>query len=79
MDKSSFLVDIGTIVSRLKNVDVAYIFGSFLEGEEFNDIDIALLLSKNLNPYKSLKFSLKVNWRDRPSPDLSLIYASSVK
>lgn len=60
MDKSSFLVDIGTIVSRLKNVDVAYIFGSFLEGEEFNDIDIALLLSINLNPYKSLKFSLKV-------------------
>jgi hypothetical protein len=60
MDKSSFLVDIGTIVSRSKNVDLAYIFGSFLEGEEFNDIDIASLLSKNLNPYKSLKFSLKV-------------------
>lgn len=60
MDKSSFLVDIGTIVFGLKNVDVAYIFGSFLEGEEFNDIDIALLLSENLDPYKSLKFSLKV-------------------
>jgi predicted nucleotidyltransferase len=60
MDKSSFLADIGTIVSRLKNVDVAYIFGSFLEGEEFNDIDIALLLSEDLDPYKGLKFSLKV-------------------
>ena len=53
-------MDIGTIVFGLKNVDVAYIFGSFLEGEEFNDIDIALLLSENLDPYKSLKFSLKV-------------------
>jgi predicted nucleotidyltransferase len=60
MDKSSFLADIGTVVARLKNVDVAYIFGSFLEGEEFNDIDIALLLSEDLDPYKGLKFSLKV-------------------
>ncbi len=60
MDKSSFLADIGTVVVRLKNVDVAYIFGSFLEGEEFNDIDIALLLSEDLDPYKGFKFSLKV-------------------
>lgn len=60
MDKSSFLADIVTFVSRLKNVDVAYIFGSFLEGEEFNDIDIALLLSEDLDPYKGLRFSLKV-------------------
>lgn len=60
MDKSSFLADIVTVVARLKNVDVAYIFGSFLEGEEFNDIDIALLLSEDLDPYKGLKFSLKV-------------------
>ena len=39
-----------------------FIFGSFLEGAEFNDIDIALLLSKELglDPFKSLKFSLKV-------------------
>jgi uncharacterized protein len=60
MDKSSFLADIVTVVARLKNVDVAYIFGSFLEGEEFNDIDIALLLSEDLDSYKGLKFSLKV-------------------
>jgi hypothetical protein len=31
MDKSSFLADIGKIVAGLKNVDAAYIFGSFLE------------------------------------------------
>jgi uncharacterized protein len=62
MDKSSFLADIGKIVAGLKNVDAAYIFGSFLEREEFNDIDIALLLSEehDLDPYKSLKFSLRV-------------------
>jgi predicted nucleotidyltransferase len=62
MDKSSFLADIGKIIAELKEVDVAYIFGSFLESEEFNDIDVALLLSEELSlePYKSLKFSLRV-------------------
>ncbi len=62
MDKSSFLADIGMIIAGLKEVDVAYIFGSFLEKDEFNDIDVALLLSEELclDPYKSLKFSLRV-------------------
>jgi len=60
MDKSSFLADIGRIVAGLKEVDVAYIFGSFLERNEFNDIDVALLLSEGMDPYKSLKFSLRV-------------------
>lgn len=44
----------------MKEVNTAYIFGSFLEKEDFNDIDVALLLSESLDPYKSLKFSLKV-------------------
>jgi predicted nucleotidyltransferase len=60
MDKSIFLVDVSKILAELKEVDVAYIFGSFLERKDFNDIDIALLLSESLDPYKSLKFSLKV-------------------
>jgi uncharacterized protein len=62
MDKSSFLAEISKIITGLKDADVAYIFGSFLEGEEFNDIDVALLLSEemSLDPYKSLKFSLKI-------------------
>ena len=60
MDKSSFLVDIGRILAGLKEVDAAYIFGSFLERKDFNDIDVALLLSESLDPYNSLKFSLRV-------------------
>lgn len=60
MDKSSFLADISRILAGLKEVNAAYIFGSFLEKEDFNDIDVALLLSESLDPYKSLKFSLKV-------------------
>ena len=62
MDKSSFLADISKIVAGFKEVDVAYIFSSFLESDEFNDIDVALLMSEELgqDSYKSLKFSLKV-------------------
>ncbi|AAM31168.1 type VII toxin-antitoxin system MntA family adenylyltransferase antitoxin [Methanosarcina mazei] len=60
MDKSSFLADISRILAGLKEVNTVYIFGSFLEKEDFNDIDVALLLSESLDSYKSLKFSLKV-------------------
>ena len=62
MDKSSFLADISKIIAELKEADIAYIFRSFLERDEFNDIDVALLLSErpSLGPYKSLKLSLKV-------------------
>ena len=60
MDKSTLLEDVSKILAGLKEVGVAYIFGSFLEKEEFNDIDVALLLFENLDPYQSLKFSLKV-------------------
>ena len=46
MDKHSFLADVGKIVATFEKVDVAYLFGSFLERDEFNDIDVALLLSE---------------------------------
>jgi uncharacterized protein len=51
MDKGQTLAKIGEICAGFKEVDVAYVFGSFLLGEKFNDIDVALLLSKDLDPY----------------------------
>lgn len=62
MDKSSYLAEIANIVSGFKEIDAVYLFGSFLEKDEFNDIDVALLLSEELglNSYMCLKFSLKV-------------------
>jgi len=62
MDKSSYLAEIANIVSGFKEIDVVYLFGSFLEKDEFNDVDVALLLSEELglNSYMCLKFSLKV-------------------
>ena len=62
MDKSSYLTEIANIIAGFKEIDVAYLFGSFLEKDEFNDIDLALLLSEELglDSYKSLKFSLRI-------------------
>lgn len=50
MDKSSYLAEIANIISGFKEIDVAYLFGSFLEKDEFNDVDVALLLSEELGP-----------------------------
>ncbi|MGB9929336.1 MAG: type VII toxin-antitoxin system MntA family adenylyltransferase antitoxin [Methanosarcina sp.] len=62
MDKSSYLADITNILSKFKEIDAAYLFGSFLEKDQFNDIDVALLLSEEsgIDSYKNLKLSLKV-------------------
>lgn len=51
---------IGEILSRFEEIDVAYVFGSFLESDKFNDIDVALLISKELDPYKRFKFVMKI-------------------
>ncbi len=48
------------VISRFNDVEVAYIFGSFLEGDKFNDIDVAILLSKELNPYRRFKFAMEM-------------------
>jgi predicted nucleotidyltransferase len=33
----------------LLKIDVTYLFGSFVEKDEFNDVDVALLLSEELS------------------------------
>lgn len=60
MDKNSILRKTGELISRFDEVDIAYIFGSFLKSERFSDIDVALVLSKELNPYSRFKFAMKV-------------------
>ena len=59
-DNEEFRKKIGEVLTRFQEIEFAYLFGSFLESDAFNDVDIALYLSKDLSPYKELKFSLKV-------------------
>lgn len=39
---------------------MAYAFGSFLERDNFNDIDVALFLSKELDSYKRIKYAMEI-------------------
>jgi len=60
MERKEVLRKIREIISRFDDVEIAYIFGSFLKGDKFNDIDIAIFLSKELNPYRRFKFSMEM-------------------
>ena len=59
-DNEEITTRIGELLSRFHEIEFAYLFGSFLECGAFNDVDVALYLSKNFSPYKELKFSLMV-------------------
>jgi predicted nucleotidyltransferase len=59
-DKEEFTKRIGEVLNRFQEIEFAYLFGSFLERDAFNDVDVALHVSKDFSPYKGVKFSLKV-------------------
>jgi predicted nucleotidyltransferase len=60
MDRKSMMERIGQIISKYPEVQTGYVFGSFLQREDFRDIDIALLLSGNLSSYRALKLALRI-------------------
>lgn len=60
MDKKEIKRKIGEAISRFEDIDIAYIFGSFLESEKFNDIDVAIVLTRELNAYKRFKFAMGI-------------------
>ena len=59
-DKQEVMNEIGKIVSGFDYVSTAYVFGSYVHNDDFNDIDIALLISKELDPYTRFKFEMRV-------------------
>lgn len=60
MDKKEIERKIGEAISRFEDIDLAYIFGSFLESEKFRDIDVAIVLNRELNAYKRFKFAMEI-------------------
>lgn len=60
LDKKKVIEQIRNKIPKFYMVEVVYIFGSFVNSENFNDIDVALLISKELNPYERFKFAMKV-------------------
>ena len=59
LKKKEVLQKIAEVLSKFEEIEVGYVFGSFLR-TEFEDIDIALLISKSSPPYKAMKFAMKV-------------------
>lgn len=60
MDRKVLLEKIGHIVSNFPEVEAAYVFGSFLERDDFRDIDVALLVSEKLSSYRALKLAMHI-------------------
>ena len=60
IDRKKLIDEIKKLVSKYDIIDIAYIFGSFIKEEDFNDIDIALIISKKLKPYERYKFKMMI-------------------
>ena len=60
LNKKEVMDEIGKIISGFDDVRAAYVFGSFIHHDDFNDIDVALLIFKELNPYTRFKFEMMV-------------------
>jgi predicted nucleotidyltransferase len=60
MDKSRILECIRTILAGFDEINLAYVFGSFLERDDFHDIDVAVHLCRDLLPYQRFKLSQKI-------------------
>ncbi len=60
MDKNRALECIRFILDTFEEIDLAYVFGSFLERDDFRDIDVAIHLCKEQSPYERFKLSQRV-------------------
>ena len=60
MDKNRILECIRFILSGFEEIDLAYVYGSFLKRDDFRDIDIAIHISRELAAYQRFKLSSKV-------------------
>ena len=58
--EENYFHKIEDILSKFDEIEFAYVFGSFLEGKSFEDIDVALFVCRDMKPYKRLKFSMNV-------------------
>jgi predicted nucleotidyltransferase len=58
--KEETIKKIAKALSEFEEVELGYVFGSFYAGREFEDIDIAVLLSAPPSAYESERFAVRV-------------------
>ncbi len=52
----------GRTLGKFKEVQAAYVLGSFLERRDYEDVDVAVLLARRLPPAGSLRLAGKLAW-----------------
>jgi uncharacterized protein len=60
MDKNRALESIRFILNGFEEIDLAYVFGSFLGRDDFHDIDVAIHLCKEQSPYQRFKLAQRI-------------------
>lgn len=51
---------IGEVLSGFDDVELGYVYGSFPREEEFNDVDVAVLLLGSPSPYVAMKHAMQI-------------------
>ncbi|ATZ61197.2 MAG: nucleotidyltransferase domain-containing protein [Methanosarcinales archaeon Met12] len=59
MEKKAIIKRIEQVLSGLE-VDLGYVFGSFLVSDDFRDVDVAVLTPEKLGPYERFRFPIQV-------------------
>jgi len=56
IDRERMIKEIGRCLSGVEDLLLGYLYGSFLVRSDFHDIDIALLVSGEREPYEPFKY-----------------------
>ena len=60
MDKNRALERVRFMLAAFEEIDIAYVFGSFLERDDFHDIDVAICLCEEQSPNDGFKLTQRV-------------------
>ena len=58
-EKEEVLRTIRTVFAGFDEIEVGYVFGSFLQGD-FGDVDVAILVAGKPTPYQAMRFARKI-------------------
>lgn len=60
LDKERMVKEISRCLSGVEDLLLGYLYGSFLVRNDFNDIDIGLLVAGERTPYELFKYAMKI-------------------
>ncbi len=64
IQKESILEDIASALERHGEIILAYVFGSFIQGDTFSDIDIGVLAGEDIDSCLDFELNLEIEIED---------------